>query len=421
MPKQPPDTLRLNELIEEQLALGAQLKPPVGGLNRQAVQMVDIDGDGIEEALVFYQTQEENNLSIVLYHKVGEEYKLFTRIDNVGEEIESIEFEDIDKDGTKEIIVVWRLGQGAVKALTVHTLSDGQILPLLSTICHAYAMQHFSGEGNQSLLVFRQDEEVSTGVADLYGFDGLEMSVLSQAPLSASVEAIQRIRKGQLSDDKPAIFVTSQYITNQYDTSAVLTDIFCLVGGDLQNITLDKASGISMQTKRDYLVPVCTDIDGDGVLDVPAPYELPPYNADADPSNIFMVIRWCSYGSNGVAHTTKTTYHNYTDNWFFDIPESWLAHLTMNRTFSPGEKGYIFALRVDDDPRDQLAIYSLVGDDRGELSKKDGRVVVNTLPEMIIAAEILPTALEEFAISQEELLDRILWIEKEWNIWELSQ
>ena len=55
LPQLPQEYTALSEEINAVLAGGAEYAAPISGSNLQPVQMVDIDGDGKEEALAFFR------------------------------------------------------------------------------------------------------------------------------------------------------------------------------------------------------------------------------------------------------------------------------------------------------------------------------------------------------------------------------
>ena len=75
----------------------AEYIAPLSGENRQTIQLVDVDGDGVQEAVAFFRdTTSENPLKIVIFKQdEHEEYQVYTRIEGVGSEIESIDYLDL--------------------------------------------------------------------------------------------------------------------------------------------------------------------------------------------------------------------------------------------------------------------------------------------------------------------------------------
>jgi hypothetical protein len=328
------------------------------------------------------------------------------------------------------------VGQGALKALTVHTLREEGMELLLSAACNGYALQDMDGNGLAELVLLRQDAAVTAeapdapgGIAEMYAFDGEGMPLLSQAPLSKNISSLIRLRTGLLSGGQPAVFVASQY-----DVNAVVTDICAVWDGALRNVTLDAGSGVSQELVRQYTTPVAVDIDGDGTLETPDPVALPPYDVTDVSQSVFWLIQWRAYDIQGGSLVSRTTFHNYTDKWYFEVPERWLdgtgqppregaVALTMRRySVSSGEKSFVFAVpqASSEVPRDLLVISTLTGDNREELAREQGRMVLLRRQDMVVTAQKMPWAIGPFAIDEQELVQRSFWIQDEWSTGELN-
>lgn len=418
LPKQPQDSVQLQVQIDKQLSMGAQLISPVSGANRQAIQKADVDGDGQEEAIAFYRQQGEKPLRIVFYRK-GEGYEPFAHIEGDGETVDSITYVDIDGDQVTEIVVGWRVGVGALKALTVYQYNNDQMELMLTDSYSGFALMDLNEDEKTELITVRHDAATLTGVAAMYGMTGIEMELLSQADLSLGIDQLTRIKTGLLADGHRGLFVTGRY-----DTSAAITDIFAAPGGKLTNITLNPKNGVSDSTVRRFTTPVVTDISGDGTLEVPAPEEMPYYDpAQEGTETPWMKINWQGYNILGNSSTEMITYHNYTDSWFFDIPEAWSDGLTMTiRDISPSERGRVFAVWREDEtePHDLLVVYTLTGDNREEQAKENNRIVLLRHADMIVAAELIPQFSSKYQISESELVGRFYWIQWEWITGELN-
>ena len=66
-PKAPDDYLKLDEKISEVLNAGGEYAAPLTGELTQKVQLQDLDGDGVQEAIAFFRvTCDERQLKICI-------------------------------------------------------------------------------------------------------------------------------------------------------------------------------------------------------------------------------------------------------------------------------------------------------------------------------------------------------------------
>ncbi|WP_438350598.1 hypothetical protein ACP8HI_08120 [Paenibacillus sp. FA6] len=109
-----------------------QLLTPKQGEEGNDISFGDMDGDGINEAVVVY---EENNatgkmLKAALFKQHLEEWRMISEVKGFGYGLEYAGFQDINDDGRSELILGWSLG-AAGNGLDIYGLSE-DMLELLS-------------------------------------------------------------------------------------------------------------------------------------------------------------------------------------------------------------------------------------------------------------------------------------------------
>ena len=183
LPALPANYTELNSRINEILGSGAEYAAPTAGTNIQSVQMVDLDGDGGEEALAFFRNSgDEKPMKIYVFSARGDTYEQTGLIEGSGTAIYSIDYKDLDGDGRKEIAVGWKAAT-ELQVLEVYTLGKNGAEMLLRTNYVRYVIQDMDGDGRQELVVLRSDEE--GGIADYYGWqENGGLAGLSSARLS---------------------------------------------------------------------------------------------------------------------------------------------------------------------------------------------------------------------------------------------
>ena len=73
LPEPPADYQNLYTKIDEVRAAGAEYAGPVQGTNTQPIQLVDLDGDGVQEAagLFPHPRGTSSRLKIYIFHQIG--------------------------------------------------------------------------------------------------------------------------------------------------------------------------------------------------------------------------------------------------------------------------------------------------------------------------------------------------------------
>lgn len=409
MPKLSERYSSLQKQIDQFFIKGAEYSAPAGGTNRSAAQLHDLNGDGVDEALVFLKVSgSEKPLKIVIFSYVNEAYEISAQIEGEGSNIDSIDYADMDNDGILEVIVGWQLS-GDVRMLNVYSIRGFQVMTLVSTDYLGYTVYNFwdKTEG-QDLIVLRHNSVDITGNMTVYGLmeDGEVLSSYSE--LSQGIASLSRIRTSKLLDGSPAVFVESVLQTNEY-----VTDIF-VCGEQCTNITKDPVTGISSGTLRSYNV-YCRDLDGDGVLDVPYPIQVTTANETSN----YWLIGWYAYRSSSIKSLMLMTYHNYSDGWYLEIPQEWDNGLSIRREDGvSGERAIVFSIENDDgEPVDFLTIYALTGENRYDKAESDGRILLDKTDDVVYAAKIMSDfASTHLYVNAEMVKEYFHIIYSEWKV-----
>ena len=371
----------------------AEYIAPLSGENRQTIQLVDVDGDGVQEAVAFFRdTTSENPLKIVIFKQdEHEEYQVYTRIEGVGSEIESIDYLDLGGSGGMDILVSWQVS-GAVHTLVGYTLAEEQPVEIMRSGYSQYLATDLDGDGKEE-IVLAQAESGSKAQLRIEYYDGRDgiMELTSTAPLSEGTTSISSWTDGFLEGEIPALFVTSFF-----GKDGLITDVFYLEEGHgLKNIAMDPETRRSKNVFHYYAGVQPEDIDGDGCMDVPVAQSVPAYGESS--ADRFWWLQWMHYRVDGSRDLVMTTYHS-GDGWYLEIPEDWTGEFSMRRqesstigvrtvTFARGETAQTEAEESKTVPF--LEISCLVGSDRTRQARQGNRFILYADSTTIYTAEFL--------------------------------
>ena len=413
LPELPPEYRSLSLQIEAIQAQGAEYAAPTAGTNLQPVQLVDLNGDGVEEAVAFFRCPaEEKPLKIYIFQAVEDSYHQAAVIEGSGTAIHSIRYVDLNSDGRKELLVSWRVETEAqavsVQAMGVYTLENMEPVQLMVTPYARYEAVDFDGDGRMELVVLRGDgTEAGGSAADCYDWEGKGLSLVSTAKLSITVAQLQGMQVGKLTDGSTAVFVTGLEAESQ-----AVNDILVYQGKELRNIVLSSATGVSTEVFRaSSLQPM--DIDGDGVTEIPMPIKLP-----SEPEEVVWKIYWRGYDPQGAAQNQAITYHDIPNGWYLMIPEEWDWSFTASpENAGAMERGATF-YSINGGVKNQplFTIYACTGSNRDKLAAKPGRSILRSQPGTIYTV-VYHEAYENwsFALEPEELAERFHVIVAQWT------
>lgn len=403
LPQPSKEYLQLQKLIDAEIASGCEYAAPTAGSQRQSVQLTDLDGDGVNEAVAFLRNADLQPL-ICVYRRTDGAYSLEEHIKGDGSAVGRVEYADLDGDGSCEIVVSWEAAS-EMQIMTAYALSNGTASVLFKASCLDFQAGDMNSDGRSDILALTLGQ--GGGKVDIYSITEHKDLLQETTSLSASLKTVDRFRVSAIANGVPAAFIEGPYAEN--DRDRLLTDIIVFQNGELKNITLDPATGDSGTKRRGGAY--CTDIDGDGSLDVPFTEQ---NGGGSNESNIF---DWYTYGAGGTSALCASTCHCYTDGWFLTLPESWREKISVRRASTvSGEHAVVLAAKNNGgQPTDLLTIYTLTDENRRDRAKLGGRFELLNSGTVIYAAEIeAGSGFPEGANPQQDVKKRFHLITTDW-------
>ena len=386
---------------------------PTDGENRQPLQMQDLDGDGSNEAIVFARDIGEKPLKIFIFDRDGEGYRLVSTIEGDGTSFGSVLYAQMDGSPGQEIVVGRSISDQVQKSISVYTFQGNSTVELMSANYSVYTTADLDADGRADLFLIRFETEAQTAAVELYRYSEGVMIRDPELSLSNGVTNVKRIVSGYTDTDVPAVFVAGTL-----DENLIVTDVFALQDGALQNIAAsgDAAGGLTVRNYNVY----GTDIDGDGLIELPEVRTLPDLK-DAGDTTAFRLIRWYNLGLDGTKKEKLLTYHDYSYGFYLVLNSQWDGRVTISLDDSVEEgTAYTFHWWNGTNlPQEELfTIYVLTGDHRQTLAEADGRFPLGDRNEVTVAASLAEGGINA-GLTEEELKNSFYFIHMDWNSGEM--
>lgn len=422
VPQLPEDYLALQKTISQVMStLGAaEYAAPSSGNNTQNIQLQDLDGDGEQESAVafFRVASAEKPLKIYIFrqNQATEEYETAWIIEGDGTAIYSVAFEDLGGDAHKELIVSWQIST-RVQSMAAYSLQPGgDAVELMRSGYTKSAVVDLDRDNEKEIVLVQLDTAENSSRAELYNYDNGLMVLTSMAPLSLDITEIQAVKVGSLTDRIPALFISSDFGEN----GGRITDIIALRDNVLTNLTLDENTGRSLVTRRyyrDFKDANGTDINNDGILELPIPEALPLVD---ETGTQMYVLHWNQYNLEGEPERVYTTFHCYEDSWYLVLKDEWLGEVTAARRESSGanvsDRAVSFYHWMPDaeEPEEFLTIYRLTGANRTYRAEIDERFVLFASSDVIYAAKFWDTVWD-CGLNSDQLRENFNRIKVDWS------
>ena len=377
LPKRSQSDGDMQAVIDKAMA-GLNYCAPVYGQNRQMMQPVDLDGDGVDEYVVLARGGSQKQLKILIFGQYALGYSLVETIEHFGTAFDFIEFADVDNYPGLEIIVGRQMGDGVVRSAAVYRYADGDVQQLLEVSYAQIITCDLDADGHYELVTIHPGDtgDVRSSVV-LYRFEDSQLKASSQLGISLSSGNIKRMDLVVLQDGNQAVLVVSEEQDSQ------MFELVAFMGNHLQHVY---GPTVVDRLHNNFVYPMDADCDGDTDL----PELLPIEGSEED-----AWIRWFGVDAQGHRVDGMYTYYRYADKWYIHLDRSWISKLSVSHaegicTFSNQDKETV------------LTIYALTGVNRKEQAQQLGGVVLGSSEYITFAATIGPGA-EELGITEQRV------------------
>ena len=409
---------RTRYALAEEYSTTVEDVPPSAGDNTSTVQTLDMDGDGTQETAVTFFRVVGAELPIRIYFyelQPDGSYQVANIVEGDGTAVYAIYYVDLDgyvdpETGKtrQEVVVSWQMSQD-VYTLGAYSLSSYFATNMLMTAYQGYELVDLDRDGRMELAVCHLEPEPQIeNSVEVYDWDEGEVVSVTKAALSSGITSLGRIRSNFLTGMIPAL-----YISGTMADGSRVTDVVAMADGqNLTNLSLDPETGISRERVSVYQDVASQDVNGDYILELAHPRELPSYGG----SGTFWLIDWSQYDPQGQEQAVCTTYHNVTDGWYLIIPEHWRDQITIYRNDSvSGQRAVIFALWQGEDrePLPFLSIYRLTGESRFTRATSSNRFILAEEANTIYAAAFYTSW--DCGLDQNSLLENFRLIVTSWS------
>ncbi len=252
-----------------------QLRTPNTGDYQTSFVLFDINSDGNEEALVFYtDSSVDASVRMALLEYVNGIWVISADIKGSGSSIYDLSFKDLNQDGVYEILVGWSLYDSKTAAVcSVYEVSSGENgVFVLKTLANEYyntkSLVDFNGDGIKDLLLVYIDDtgEVIKPVLRCFSLSpNKELIKYCEVPLDSSVFTIAKIQTDTVTVDSRKynrVFIDCGKTDNTIFTEMIYWE-------PEENIPVRAIEDPASTTLRNSKI-YCRDIDGDGILEIPA-------------------------------------------------------------------------------------------------------------------------------------------------------
>ncbi|MBR6386068.1 MAG: hypothetical protein IKS03_08145 [Ruminococcus sp.] len=301
------------------------LKYPKSGKYLSAFIVEDIDGDGGNEAIVFYEKTslavEENTLRINILDKDGDKWRSVCDTSADGTEIEKVIISQLGENERINLIIGSSLINRSEKNVSIYNYNNGIIERTFIEPYSFIDVTDLDKDETNEFLVLAGVSSGSPAVAEAYKLDAEGKYHKYSAELSGSFTEFDSLNYGNINGN------TGLYIDAASGAGMLQTDIIYMDGSGIKKIFKEPQE--SLETLRSA---GCNsfDIDSDGSLEIPVQTIAPGYE-EVSESEQLKLTNWIFINENEKKERKYTSYYSVQNGYIFIFPEKWHNKVTVKR------------------------------------------------------------------------------------------
>ena len=391
---------------------GMEYSAPISGENQQTVQLADLDGDGVDEYLLFARGKAKTPLNVLIFDTDEDENcYLMDTVSLSGSVFERVEYVDVDEKPGLELVVGCQVSDQLMGSVGIYSFSAGSAEKLMATSYSKFLTCDLNQDEHSELLVIRPSEAGASAspraMALEYEYKKGTMERSIEIPLSAANENVKRIVEGSLEGGTPAVYISNTVDTNFADNSAIATDVLTVKDGTFVNLAADLKP---VPALRNYYV-YAGDIDDDGVTELPGLIPMRPVLSRDASDNQFLLC-WYSMDLQGEIHKKRYTVHDYAGGWYMELDPKWATRISAEKDGN----SYQFFLWDKDGTkaRSLFTLYMLTGSNRDQQAVENDRFPLYRKEGIVYAVE-LHKAAKGYGLTEEHMINSFHLIHQAWK------
>jgi len=300
------------------------LKYPKAGKYLSAFIIEDIDGDGDNESIVFYErkglTVDENTLRINVLDHFGDKWRSVCDTSAEGSDIEKIIISQLGENDRTNIIIGSSLINNSEKSAAIYTYRNGIIEKTFSSVYSFMDVTDMDKDNMNEFLILHGSSS-SPAVSAAYKLDSNGKYHEYKTELNGNFTEFDRLVYGNIGNQR-----TGLYIDAVSGSGLIQTDIIYMDSSGLNKVFSNPDD--SLKTIRPSGLNT-TDIDNDGIYEIPVQTQFIGYD-DVPESEQIRMTEWYIY--NGSELERKYSgYYSISDGYMFIFPERWINRVTVKK------------------------------------------------------------------------------------------
>ncbi len=310
---------------------GAQisLKYPKSGEHLSAFTVADLDGDGSDEAIVFFESgrtvAEENPLRYCLLGQQNGKWTALKEYSTLGAEVERIDITKLGTNPRTNLVISYSKVDGADHKAEVLYYDSGELISTLPVPYSVMTLRDLDQDGTNELFVANAAKATVSAAALTYSLDKDGNYTPSQVDLPESFTEISRLIYGTLPADHAPGTVPAIYMDCLSGATTVQTIVLSYKDNRLRQVYTDSTDRQKSERSSVYQT---MDIDGDGEVEIPVDKIFYGYDKDKTEENPPIPLTNWYVCRGGLLMRERASYYAAQDGFVFLLPQRWEERVT---------------------------------------------------------------------------------------------
>lgn len=349
-PKLTAEQKALDDALRESVTQDFTLKYPKSGEFRSAYVYYNLDDDEEEEALAFYSIGLSSTARVALLDRKDGVWHAVNALSGASQEVEFVAFAHISNRDKKDVIIGWSSEEESEKQLELYSCTNGKLERMLFrdsagktdfNYYDSYLVNDMDSDGLDDIYLFSRDERnrlESSWIKQLaYDESSNIVRLYSEHSLSDSISKFVGVTAGRINERRRGIFIDELLFGDELatevftlDSDGLLTPVISFgARGDedisaLYEMTLRDVSSDDKDVSKEA---VCTDINGDSIIEIPSARLLPGYKRQKDREALYLTEYMQL--KNDTLERVQAMVINRAGGYRVDFPEEWIDQVTV--------------------------------------------------------------------------------------------
>ena len=277
----------------------------------------DLDGDTINEVLVFYQLRSKGGVTRMQVLKSTENgWQTVQDLDAAGTDILNVDLCDLDGDTIPELCIGWSVATTTAHLMSVYQAEKGLLTQRASEEYSEYVLCDINNDKVQDLGLAVLSPETATSSLRFYTLKKGAVSLLGSIGLDGSVLSYGKITAAGITPQN-----TGVYLDVYKGADSMITELVYFKGGKLYNPFAGNQNNVNIATLRYCDLP-CGDVNQDGSIEIPFMVPLPGYDTtkatEEDRDMTHYLLEWRGFDGQ-VTETVATWFYNTKEGYYVDL------------------------------------------------------------------------------------------------------